>query len=383
MPALEEKNIIILAHIFTTVPARDLEEYFLNNKISRLLFIGHPLMYKKGRDGSYYRYYENGVLKNEVILKNRKIPSLLQYVVDTILSIFWVFKMGGTWDIIIALDNLNTMAALFLRIFHKTKKVIYYTIDFIPQRFENKALNNFYHYLDKLAVVNSDMVWNVSPRIKEGRRKIKGLYSNNQLTVPIGVWFFRIKRKKFEEIEKYTMIYAGGLLPHQGIQLVLEAIPDIIKTIPHFRFRIIGMGTFEEELKNITKKFKISQYVDFMGYIEKYEDVERELTKVGAAVGMYSSELDKWSYYADPSKIKAYLAAGLPVITTDLTHIAKQLESKKCGFVIKYDKKMLTKTIIKLMSNTKMYREYRDNAVIFSKNYDWNKVFSKALKEVL
>lgn len=382
---IQDKKVILLAHIFTTVPVQDLKEYFLEKKVEKLLFIGHPLFYVKGRPGAFYELYEQGKLVKKVQYTNRKLPSILQYIKDVCLTLYWVLRVGGEWDVIIALDNLNTISGLMLKALGRIRKVVYYTIDFVPKRFDNAMLNGFYHYLEKLAVKYADKTWNLTDRVTEGREKLLGMNKrvyNKQVIMPIGIWFARFPRKKFSDIDNHTLVYAGGLVPHQGIQLALEAAPAIKKEIPDFHFKIIGIGSYEQQLKALTKKLNAEKYIHFLGYMEDHRDVEKTLSSCGAAVAMYSEELSKWSYYADPSKIKTYVAAGLPVITTSLTQIANDLEKSKSGIVVAYKKEDVAKAVIKLFKDEKMQKKYRENAIAFASKFDWNAILDQSLADI-
>lgn len=383
---LANKRIIVLAHVLTSVPADDLKEYLLKERTKELLFIGHPLYYKLGRPGSYYEVFKNGEQTKKEQLKNRNINQFVRFFVDFTLSLFWILKTPGKWDLIVALDNLNTLAGLLLRTIGKVDKIIYYTIDFTPQRFDNKLLNNFYHYLDKLCVQHTNLTWNVSPRISEGRYKIRGIdptVYNRQVVVPIGVWLDRIPVKSFEEINRHTIAYAGGLSAHQGIQLILDALPQVVEKINVLKFLIIGMGNYETELKAQVEKLGIGRFVEFTGYLENMRDVESRLSSCGLGLAMYNEELARWSYYADPSKIKSYLASALPVITTPLTYMAKDIEQKECGIVCNYDKAEVTRAILTIMENPDLHKRYRENARGYIKNYDWNVVFYNGLYPII
>src|SRR5690348_9484529 len=151
MRNLENKHIIILAHVLTTVPAEDLKTYFNLKKVNKVLFIAHPLFFRVDRPGPYYELYEKGKLIKKVQYKNRKFPSIVQFIKDYFLSIYWILRIGGRWDIMISLDNLNTLAGLTLRQCGVVKKVVYYTIDFVPKRFSNFFLNELYHGIEKLS----------------------------------------------------------------------------------------------------------------------------------------------------------------------------------------------------------------------------------------
>ncbi|PIR43017.1 hypothetical protein COV24_05185 [candidate division WWE3 bacterium CG10_big_fil_rev_8_21_14_0_10_32_10] len=385
MKNISNSNFIVVAHILTSVPSEDLKQYLINKKVKNLLYIGHPLYYMKGRPGSFYEVYKKGILLKKIEYPNLSMPALPRYFIDFFLTTFWVFRHHKKWDIVISLDNLNTISALFLRLIGQTKKVIYYTIDYTPQRFVNSILNNFYHYLDKVCLKYADLTWNVSPRIAEGREKIQGLEQNvynKQIVVPIGVWPSKKKSKNLLKIHKHTLVYAGGLSKHQGVQLVLKAIPLIVKKIKDFKFIVIGLGGYESELKKMCKRLKIEKYVEFKGYIEKHEDVMKIISQCGLAVAMYNKNFAKWSYYADPSKIKAYLGAGVPVITTNLTYLAQELVDNKCGLVVPYNHRAFALLVVEYLEYSYSLKSYREHAIKFSNKFAWDTIFDAALTKL-
>ncbi len=82
---IENKKILIIAHVFTTVPAQDLKEYFLQRKVKSLMFIAHPLFFVEGRSGPYYEIYEHGKL----IKKYSRITTVLQLVMSAFHFGWW------------------------------------------------------------------------------------------------------------------------------------------------------------------------------------------------------------------------------------------------------------------------------------------------------
>ena len=387
LDTLKNKRYIIATHVFATGPAQDLEEFLRDRiKVDSLLFIGHPLFYQKGRKGSGYKYYENGILIKEKYLPNWKINSNVAYLKDVIYSAYLVLTNNTKWDLFVGAGNPNAFVGILLRKIGKVKKVVFYTIDYVPQRFENKLLNNIYHWVDKYCVKNADQTWNLSSRMAEAREKQKGMKIseyNRQITFPIGIWYNRIERLLFEEIEKHTLVFMGHLLEKQGVQLVIEAIPDIIKEIPDFKFLIIGTGAYENVLKRKVSELKIGSYVDFTGFIESQIEIEKLLAKSACSVALYNKEIDPWTYYTDPGKVKAYLAAGLPVILTDVPQIARQIQEHNCGVVIEYEKNDLVKAIISLIKDENLNKKYRKNAIDFAKQFDWNVMFYRYLDGII
>lgn len=377
------KNIIVATHVFTTVPGDDLEKYLVDNKPDNLLIIGHPLTSDLSRPGPYCKLYRKGQLIRHIQLKNHSLPYVFMYFRDIILSIYWIITCKIRWDLYIGIDNLNTSVGLLLKLVNIVNKVVYYTIDFTPQRFTNTYLNNFYHSLDKMCVMYSNITWNVSPRIQEGREKVRNFsreLRHKQIVVPIGIW--PNKKIGITQRDSNSLCYAGGLADHQGIDLVLESIPQIIKEIPDFKFILVGIGDYESELKKIVKKLNISKHVIFMGYQEKHEDVEKILLTTSIAAAMYNPSKSKWSYYADPSKIKSYLAAGLPVITTNLTHISEELVKAKCGIIIDYNPTNFAIEVCKFIKNKQKLAKYRNNAFNYSKQFYWENIYNKAFTDL-
>jgi glycosyltransferase involved in cell wall biosynthesis len=381
---LAAKRIAIVTHVEKTGSAHELLTYLLEHGAESVLFIGHPLSYVPGRPGPELRLYEGSRLVGEERLTNRNLPGLVQYARDIFLTLYWVLRTRGRWDLIICADNLNAAAGLLLRFLHKVRTVVYYTIDYTPQRFSNRVLNDAYHRLDAICLAGADVTWNVSDRIAEGRETIRGLKRSaydRQVTVPIGIWIERQTRRGFDQIERHSLIYSGGLLPHQGVRLVLEAMPSIVAKVPDAILRIAGMGPLEAELKALTAALDMEQHVQFLGYVENSEDLESLVAGSGVAAAMYSQEMDRWSYYADPSKVKLYLGAGVPIVTTSLTHIAKELERRRCGLVIPYDREAFAEAVVMIFLDRTRHSQFRENAARYAREFDWNVIFARALED--
>jgi len=379
---LKYKNVVIVTHEATTGPALDLRDYLIA-KTTNLLFISHPLLFvpTSYAKSSYFELYKNGKLKKKYIAFHFKGPELLHYLKDSILTFYWMMTSGIKWDLYIGNGNLNAFVGLMLRVLGKVNRVVFYCIDYVPKRFDNPTLNNFYHQIDKLAVQYCDKTWNLSHRMAVARRKKWSKNFKNQITVPIGGWFDRIKRKPLDQVHNSEIIYMGAILEKQGIQLVIKAMTEIKKVIPNVSLVIIGRGPYENELKKLTKKLKLEKHVKFLGYIEDHKTVENIIAKSSLAMAMYNPNNNPFTYYTDPGKVKAYLASGVPVIITDLPFVAKQIERAKCGVIVEYNEKSLAGKIIEFLKDKNKLKKYRLNAVKFAKAYDWNKVFEKALNE--
>jgi glycosyltransferase involved in cell wall biosynthesis len=387
MISLESKKIIIATHIYTTGPAQDLREYLLNKKIEELLFIGHPLFWDIKLSGSGYESYVNGTLVEKCYGKIKKKFPLLVYSLDIWLNIFWSWRKMSKSDLYVGCNNLNAFSGIILRSFGRTKKVVYYVIDYNSKRLENKLLNFLYHKLDHFCVKHADETWNLSPRMAEARKIYFNFSGTKQLTVPIGVWVGRFPQKDFSQIEKHTMVFMGHILEKQGVQYALAAVPLIVKTLPDFKFLVIGDGEYLEALKRQAKELAVKEYVEFAGYVEKHVDVEKMLSSCAAAFALYDKYDEKgdlsFTYFADSGKIKAYLAGGLPILLSDFLYNSREIEEQRCGFVIGQDREEIAKKVVALLEDEKTLQKYRENAIIYAKNFDWELIFEKYLRGIL
>lgn len=378
------RKAIIVFHEATTGPGHDLRDFLLENGIGELLFVAHPLVFlpENFKKSSRFEFYKNGKLIEKKYAVHYSLPEPLLYIKDFLYTIFWSFKIRGVVDLFFGLGNLNAFAGLILRLLGKTRQSIYYVIDYIPNRFKNIFLNYFYQYIEKVCAFYSDWTWNLSPRMIEERNKKWKKKFPNQLVVLHGVHFKRIKRVPYSRVNRWEIIYMGGLLKKQGVQYVLQAMPLILEKIPKAKFTIIGGGQYENELKKLVGKLHLEKQVEFAGYVPDHKEVENRIAKAAIAVAIYQKDPDNFTYYTDPGKVKNYLGGGVPVLITDVPHIARVVESQKCGIIVSTDRKKLAEKLTWFLQNEEMIKQYRINALKFAKKYDWDKVFEEALSYV-
>lgn len=374
--AIDQKIVIVTHETFYGVP-HALRDYLLEKKIDNLIFIGLPFIEQKFFT---LQKYKKGKLVFEKKI-NQKISGIAGYVLDFLLTFYWVIKQKDRYDRLIAIDVLNASSALFLKGIGKVKKVVFYAVDFTPVRFQSPLLNYIYHRLEQFCVKHADELWSVSPMIAEGRERFLHIDPKKypQKVVNSGIWIKKITQFPFNRVKKHQLLFLGHVLKKQGLQMVLEAIPIITKHISDFKFVILGGGEYENSLRELAKKLKVTHYVEFKGWIKDRKIIDSTLGESAAAIVVYVPEKEKmynFSYYGDPIKIKEYLASGLPVILTDVPYNAKEIAEKKCGILVNYNKKEIADAVIFLLSNEQTLKRYRENAVQYAQKYDWMNIYN-------
>lgn len=374
---LSKKRIAIISHVYSPGPAHELEAY-LKDKVEELYFIAHPLDFVKDRP-SIYKGYKKGQL---IFEKKGRVWAWLGlgiYLKDMVANIWWGLTLPRL-DLIIALDNINATSALWLRSLGRVRQVVFYTIDYVPQRFGNPQLNRFYHKLDSDAVRHSDYVWNLSPIMAQMREKkgVEKRFRDKQITVPIGTHILPIEKIKKDP---NLIIFMGHLREGQGADLLIEAMPLVLKEKSDVKLRLIGGGPLEAKLRELAKELKVDTAIDFTGFVPTNEEMRKLLLEGTVAVAPYVDDDKTYTRYTDPGKPKEYLAAGLPVIITKVPAFAQTIHDREAGLAIGYDKKELASAITTLLSSKKI-NVFQQNASALAKESTWDKVFSDAFKQM-
>lgn len=388
---IKNANILIIIHEHVTGGVGHvLRDYLLEHSPKNLLFIAHPLLYIKEsyKKSSYFEWYVNGKLKKKYTSYHWVLPEQLLYIKDFIYSLTWTFKTGVKFDLVVALDPLNAISGLSLKILGKAQKIAHYCIDYFPTRFENPLMNRIYHLIDKLAVRFCDETWNLGARMAKARAQLNNMnspsYKRKQFHMPIGVWFAKIKRKPISHFNGKKLIYAGGFFSYMGIDLAIRALPQILKRVPGTTLDLIGRGEAKEDWQELAKSLGVESCVKFEDWMENREAFHLRLS--GAAIGLAPFNyhlLDDKVKNADPGKIKDYASSGLPVITTKAIYTWRDIEKFQCGIVINYSEKEFAKAIIKLLTNRDLLLQYRKNAIKYAKQFDWDKLFKQNLGRIL
>ncbi|MBU4331538.1 glycosyltransferase family 4 protein [Patescibacteria group bacterium] len=175
-----------------------------------------------------------------------------------------------------------------------------------------------------------------------------------------------IRESHLQVNDKKIILSVGRLHKVKGFDLVIKALPKILKQIPNAIYVIVGDGQEKENLKNLAVKQNIADKVIFAGEIKN----KKELSK-------YYGSAD---VYAGPSRAEGFgivfleaRAFSLPIVASDVGGVKEAVEDG--GVLIKSeDVEDLSQNIVKVLKENKKYEP--------DKNFDWDKKMEK-IKEIL
>ena len=180
---LAGKTIAIATHVFGSGPADGLEHY-ARRRATRVIVMRHAFSYAREVDSVLRRWEEGRLARSQRVPWHGCIPEPVTWAKDLFLDILWSARTPEKIDVYVGIDSLNAAAGLLLRRLGKARRVVFWTIDYVPDRFDNRMLNWVYHRFDRLCVRRCDETWNLSPRMEPARRE-RGV-EGRQRVVPMG-----------------------------------------------------------------------------------------------------------------------------------------------------------------------------------------------------
>jgi glycosyltransferase involved in cell wall biosynthesis len=371
---LSGKTIAIATHVSGSGPGDALEEY-ARERAARVLVMRHAFSYAREVDSVVRRWEEGSLVHEDRVRWHARIPEPVTWTKDMFLDVLWAGRTPGKIDVFVGIDSLNAAAGLALRRAGKARRVVFWTIDYVPERFRSRLLNRIYHRFDRFCVRRCDVTWNVSPRMEPARRE-RGV-EGPQRIVPIGA----TTRRPRAPTEPNRVIFVGHLLEKQGVQLALRALAVVRERIPAARLLVIGDGPYRAALESLADELALGPAVEFAGYVESHAEVEERIAESALGLAVYDPGNASFTEFADPGKIKNYLAAGVPVITTEIVHSAHEIEQAGAGLVVDYEVSSLAAAMVELIDPSRQTVARRAAARMGAES-DWVAVFDRAFEEL-
>lgn len=172
------------------------------------------------------------------------------------------------------------------------------------------------------------------------------------------------------------IIQGTGINIDKGAEELIESV-NILDGIT---LMIVGSGDVVPQLKRQVNELKISHKVKFVSAVP-WETLMK-YTK-SADIGMCIEKDTNLNYrYSLPNKLFDYIAAGIPVIASDLPETGKIIRENGCGIIIgSVTPEKISKALKQVKDDPLMMAELRRNSIGASKNLNWE-IESDKVKEL-
>lgn len=250
--------------------------------------------------------------------------------------------------------------------------------------FIRKASVYFYNkYILNKVLSYADVI--ISPSeyyINESR--FLGKYRDKIVVIPngINVKDFDIGYSKEECRKKLSLplndeiiLFLGKISSHKGPDVLIKAMPKIIKEVPDAKLVLVGSGGMREELESACKQLGVENYVNFAGFVEEnLKPFFYRAADVFVLPSVMTSEVF-------PIVFLEASASGLPMVVSDLDTFKCIIDDGYNGlFTKRGDEKNLADAIIYLLENEEIREKMGKNARKKVENYSWRWIAEKTEK---
>lgn len=209
---------------------------------------------------------------------------------------------------------------------------------------------------------------NNSPYLKRFKDKISVIPNGINLSDFSIPYSSRDCREKLGlPLDKKIILFLGYLAPYKGPDMLIKAMPQIIKRIPNVELIFAGKGVMRENLESLTENLNINKNVKFKGFIS---DDTKILYYKAADIFCLPSTMSTECY---PLTILEAMACGTPIIASNIGGISDAINEGENGLLVEpRNPESLAEAIINLLENEDIRRKMRKNGQKKIKDNSWD-----------
>jgi len=202
--------------------------------------------------------------------------------------------------------------------------------------------------------------------------------------IPNGIWadrFDGFEIDAWNDVKKHfgfgvldpMIVYVGRMTYQKGVDLLVEAIPEVLKEFPNTKFVFIGDGYMKSQLERRVSELNLWHAVRFTGYIP--DDWKLKIIKASEAVVVPSRNepfgivvLEAW-------------AAGKPVIATHGTGAGELIWHGVTGYRVYHAPESIAWGIKEILRNLESAKWMGNNGRYAAKTvFNWDKIAEETIK---
>jgi glycosyltransferase involved in cell wall biosynthesis len=365
----------IVANGFAEGPAQALRDYLVD-RAANVVTVFHPLTREQGSMHVVTRYTGGSVVETRSIRVVLRPP--ISYAVDPLVPL-----RVPSVDVWFGFNPLACARGLLARRLGQAGKVVLWSVDFVPDRFGSRSsLTRLYDGLDRLCCKRADgrvELTEVAKVQRNHRHALEPAQGPTTIVVPMGAWLARTPTVPVDGHVRRRVVFLGHLVPRQGVFALLSALAILQTRGETVVADVVGTGPEEPMLRERVHALGLANTVQMHGFMADHREVERVLAGASIGIAPYKPNDTTFTRHADPGKLKAYLAAGLPIILTDVPPNARELAREAGASLVTYEPSAIADAISDTLASSERWRARREQALQYARQFDWAVLLPDAL----
>lgn len=329
------------------------------------------------------------------IFNSKKIsigPSALKLWFDLILLIQGLILISrNKYDVLHGTEEAGFLC--YLLSFFSNASVVYEkhsdSYSYSPKGILKPVLS-LYRLTEKITIRKSDAVISTGPGLDEQAKHDAQTKGSNPLNeskffmipdTPSSIQessadeVASVRESLIKNDQDVIVSYAGSFASYQGIDIIFEAIPEIVKQNSNIQFVIVGGNTQEiEHYKTQLEAENALQNIQFLGKIHP-DKLPAYLAASDVLLAPRKSGVNS------PLKILDYFKAGAAIVATN-TKANQRLLNSDNALLSEFSADAFSAAIIELSNSEQKRQQLGKNAYqLYQSTYNFNE-YSKQLKEV-
>lgn len=167
------------------------------------------------------------------------------------------------------------------------------------------------------------------------------------------------------ELKHPAILFVGSFGKIKGLDILIEAIPFLIKRYKNIKLYVAGSGARDDELKKYVESLKIEDNVKFLGYIS---GSNKHYYFKNSDIFVIPSLSDSF-----PTSLLEAMVMKVPVVASNVGGIPFIIEDGKSGLLFERGNPTdLSEKIIMLLENKKLCADMCTNGLERVKQYTWD-----------
>lgn len=168
----------------------------------------------------------------------------------------------------------------------------------------------------------------------------------------------------------FVLISHGIIEERYGLDTLLEAVALLGSQIPELRVRILGRGTYVDQLLAKRKSLGLENRVDYLGYVPLAQMVQ-ELC--ASDVGIVAQKSSPYSNLVHTGKMYDYITLGKPVLASRLDAVEAYFDGEAIQYFEPGNPQSLAEGILDLYHHPEKREKLARNAQKVYAEYKWDK----------